>query len=191
MLTRLRRDTERAFQTMVMMLRLHKVHPALLTLSGLALALGALAVALDSKTRPLMPVLIALSALMDALDGVVARVGGRATAFGSVLDSFCDRVEDFLYLLALFLAGAHYMVVVASIATSFLVSYVRALGNAHGIRLEGVGLAERGERAILVLASSLLLVVVGKYAEVPLYLLTVLSCVTVIQRLIYLRRALR
>ena len=48
-----------------------------------------------------------LAGLLDNVDGAVAVLTGRATAWGAVLDAVADRVGDLALVGALLLAGAH------------------------------------------------------------------------------------
>ena len=70
--------------------------------------------------------LVVLSGLIDSLDGAVAVLSGRTSAFGSVLDSVVDRFADLLYLLALWLVGAPAGVCVAGGVLMMLQEYLRA-----------------------------------------------------------------
>ena len=54
---------------------------------------------------------VVLAGLLDNVDGAVAVLTGRATAWGQVLDSVADRVGDLLFLGALYAAGAPRLVV--------------------------------------------------------------------------------
>ncbi|MFN8078173.1 MAG: CDP-alcohol phosphatidyltransferase family protein [Kineosporiaceae bacterium] len=61
----------------------------MLTLSGLALSILALSLALDGRTSTAALVMI-LVAAGDGADGLLARAWGVATPFGGQLDSLCD-----------------------------------------------------------------------------------------------------
>ncbi len=121
----------------------------------------------------------------DLIDGAVARVMGRETAFGGVLDSFVDRYVDFLIFAGIIcggLAEAGFMPGWAwgflAITGSFMVSYTRARAEAAGSGRLDVGVAERGER-ILILAIGAL---VG-YTQYAVVLVVILTHLTVAQRL--------
>ena len=117
--------------------------------------------------------LFALGALMDAVDGAVARAHGLVSRRGAFLDSVTDRVSD--AALAAGLWGLVDPLVVYVLACSMLVySYARA--RAEGVlceRLEGVGFLERGERTPLLLLAYLLAALgAGGAAALLVYALT-------------------
>jgi len=133
-----------------------------------------------------------ISALADLLDGAVARAGGKGgTRFGAALDSTLDRYGEGLVfggiLLGLVERGAApWLLGLAVLAGlgSYMVSYVRARAEGLGIACE-VGILERPERIVLLLALALL----GD-AGAPwiLGLLALLSHQTFLHRLIHVRR---
>ena len=66
----------------------------------LALALNAFAAWLLYDRRFLLALgFIAVGGLLDALDGIVARVQEKSSAYGDFLDHFCDRVSDLLMVI--------------------------------------------------------------------------------------------
>ncbi|MCE4610378.1 MAG: CDP-alcohol phosphatidyltransferase family protein [Desulfurococcales archaeon] len=137
-------------------------------------------------------VLVGASGFMDAVDGLVARATGRASRAGEVLDATLDRISDFLYHVALLYAGASAIVVIASLAGSLIAPYLRARGDAAGVRLAGVGVAERGERVLIVIGGLAAAWLAGpEAATVATAVLAVLSWVTVGQRLYSLLTVLR
>ncbi len=92
----------------------------------------------------------------DALDGMVARLRGRASPAGAVLNAVLDRASDSAPLAGLVVlyrgSAALVLVPVAALVASSLVSYARARTDALGLRLPD-GLMRRHERvAYLVLA---------------------------------------
>lgn len=125
--------------------------PDLLTAWGLVA--GGLAVALsDLGGRwPLAAALVVVaSGLLDGLDGAVAVLADRVTAFGSVLDSVVDRAVDGLYLLALWRLGAPSGLCVAAGAAVALLEYTRARAGSAGMAEIGVvTVGERPTRVIL------------------------------------------
>lgn len=87
---------------------------------------------------------VALSALLDGVDGALAIESGRTTRVGFVADSVADRVADGLFLVALWLVGATAWVAVAAGAVTFLLEYTRARSAAAG--MTEIGLVTVGER---------------------------------------------
>jgi CDP-diacylglycerol---glycerol-3-phosphate 3-phosphatidyltransferase len=139
---------------------------------------------------------VTASALTDALDGTMARMRGGAGRFGALLDSSMDRIADAAVFGAVtfYLAnqGNPYGGMVAALvclAAGQVVSYVKA--RAQSLDLDAdVGIAERLERLIIVGIGGLL-GSAGLDWGLPaaLWFLSVLSVVTVFQRLIHASRS--
>lgn len=137
-----------------------------------------------------------IGSLMDALDGAVAKVTGRVSAFGGFLDSTLDRVSEGLVLggIGLWFAdrGDHLWAVAAcfvAIACSYLTSYTRAKAEALGVQAKG-GLVSRVERVVLIGFGLLLQNWWANALEYTVYVLAVTAALTVIQRVLHVKRAL-
>jgi len=74
---------------------------------------------------------------------------------------------------------------------SLLVSYSRARAEAAGVRMETIGLAERAERIIIIVVASFLTFIWSYALWWSLVLLAVLTNLTVLQRVVYFRKASR
>lgn len=129
--------------------------------------------------------LILLCGFFDILDGAVARVSGRITPFGGILDSTTDRIVDASLLIGIGISGAaDWLLVAIAITFSLLVSYVRARSEATGmIKKLDVGIAERAERMIILSAG-----LIAGFIREAVFLLISLSLITVIWRLIAAKR---
>jgi CDP-diacylglycerol--glycerol-3-phosphate 3-phosphatidyltransferase len=140
-------------------------------------------------------VLITVFVLFDMLDGAVARVTGGGTTWGAFLDSTLDRVADAAIFsgLILWLAGKGDDLPLAVLAlyclvSGALVSYAKARAEGLGLTCD-VGLAERGERLLVALVGAGLDGLGVPYAlVVGLWLLAAASTITVIQRIVEVRR---
>ena len=107
--------------------------------------------------------LVALSAVIDALDGAVAALTARHSRWGYLLDSLIDRVADLGYVTAVVLLGAPLWLGAAVGAVILLHEYARARGgNAGAGEVGAVTVAERPTRAIV---GVLTLVVAGAAPE--------------------------
>jgi len=125
--------------------------PNIITLTGLIVSFGVpLSAAMGSV--PLALLFLIISAYMDVLDGAVARILGRVSRFGAVLDSLSDRVTEFNYLFALTILGLSPYLTMVMLTLSFLISYLRSKGELQGVRMEGVGILERGERILMIMS---------------------------------------
>jgi CDP-diacylglycerol--glycerol-3-phosphate 3-phosphatidyltransferase len=126
--------------------------------------------------------------IFDMVDGRVARRTNQVTVFGSFFDSVIDRYSDVVLFFGLLVYYGRinrfrYVVLVAFVmVTSLMVSYTRARAEALIGRCS-VGFAERPERIVLILIGALFNWA-GAMAPV-LWLLAVLSTITVIHRIVY------
>ena len=160
MLTRLRSKLKPVYEPIARIVAKHLRNPNIITLTGLIISFGVpISAAMGLVSLALL--LLITSAYMDILDGAVARVLGRVSRFGAILDSFSDRVTEFNYLFALAILGLSPYLVMIMLTLSFLISYLRSKGELQGIRMEGVGILERGER-ILILISMFTIFMLGK-----------------------------
>jgi CDP-diacylglycerol--glycerol-3-phosphate 3-phosphatidyltransferase len=144
----------------------------------------------------LIPAVIAITlcALLDVLDGAMARARGYSTRYGGLLDSTMDRVADGAIFGSLtwwfFATDERLLAVVALVCLvgGQIVSYVKARAEGLGFTCN-VGLAERMERLILAGVGGLLTGLGVSWAlGAALWLLLVLTLVTVVQRLVHVRR---
>jgi CDP-diacylglycerol--glycerol-3-phosphate 3-phosphatidyltransferase len=143
-------------------------------------------------------VIIAVFVLADSLDGTMARLSGTTSRWGAFLDSTLDRIADaaiFGGLTVWFAQQGDLLGVgltLAALVLGQVVSYTRARAEGLGAQA-AVGIAERAERLIIVLVATAL-VGAGLPVEVLLVAMGVLalaSAVTVVQRMLVVRRQLR
>ncbi len=138
---------------------------------------------------------IVIFALSDLFDGTMARISkAGASKWGSFLDSTIDRVTDCAILLgvSIYLINKQdplSYVVIATLVTGMLVPYIRAKAESFSITCSG-GIAERTERLIMALSAIALDGLGVPYVLAGgMWLLAVLGVVTVIQRMLIVRRA--
>jgi phosphatidylglycerophosphate synthase len=126
--------------------------------------------------------------IFDMVDGRVARATNQVTTFGGFFDSVIDRYSDVVLFFGLLVYYARevrffYMLLVAFVmVSSLMVSYTRARAESL-IGSCKVGFMERPERVVLVIIGALF-ARWGAMAPV-LWVLAVLSTVTIIHRIIY------
>lgn len=129
------------------------VSPNLITFAGFLATVGIAAI-IGTGQFLLAGLLLIPVSLFDALDGTVARLGGKASPFGAFLDSNLDRYAEIalygglLYFYAM--RGDLWPVVLTYLAItgSLMVSYARA--RAEGLGMKGeVGIFTRLERFIV------------------------------------------
>jgi CDP-diacylglycerol--glycerol-3-phosphate 3-phosphatidyltransferase len=127
--------------------------------------------------------------ILDLIDGALARLTQRATAFGEVFDAVMDRYSEGIILFGLLIWELNHgrtvepALIFATVVGSFLVSYTRA--RAEVIRMDvKEGLFTRAERvgllALALIFSRVPYVLVG-----ALWVLAVLTNLTALQRLYY------
>jgi CDP-diacylglycerol--glycerol-3-phosphate 3-phosphatidyltransferase len=141
-------------------------------------------------------VVVTFSVLLDLLDGALARARGGGTVFGAVLDSAGDRVADAAIFGSLIWwfsgAGDNRLLVLLALlclVLGVLTSYVKARAEGVGIACD-VGIVERLERLLLVLFGTGLAGLGVPYAlHVGLWVLLVGSAITVVQRILVVRRS--
>ena len=135
--------------------------------------------------------------VLDLMDGALARFTGTVSKFGALLDSVMDRLgEAVLFLgMAVYALRADlsegrtlFLIVVLMLAlvSSQVVSYLRARGEGLGV-FTRTGLMTRPERVVLL---SLGLILGLRSLEIILVVVAAVSTLTLLQRLLVIRRAL-
>ena len=192
MLTKLKQKIQQMLTTEAKAARRIGLTPNRISVLGTALAFlsgTTYAVWQNDPLRLLLATaLLLLSGFCDALDGVVARLYQEATPFGGFLDSLFDRYADVAVYVGIIIGGlCDVLWGVTALAGSLLVSYSRARAEAAGVKMESIGLAERAERIIILVAASLIAVYYEPRATVnaAIILIAALSNLTVLQRSLY------
>jgi CDP-diacylglycerol---glycerol-3-phosphate 3-phosphatidyltransferase len=141
-------------------------------------------------------VIVTCFVFSDLVDGAMARKIGRTDTFGAFLDSTLDRIADAALFggMALFFAWQaddHLYLVLSLVclAMGSVTSYARSKGEQLGFDAK-TGLAERPDRLVGLLVPTFFGDVLGLpiLYEVALWLIAVLSTVTVLQRILKVRR---
>ncbi len=140
---------------------------------------------------------ITLFVFSDTIDGVMARLSGRASTWGAFLDSTLDRMGDaaiFAGLTIWYFDGGNdrltAILALLCLVLGMLVSYARARAEGVGLRAD-VGIAERGDRLVVTLVTAGftgLGVFPSVVMPIVLGLLAIASVITVIQRIAVVRR---
>jgi len=137
-------------------------------------------------------------AMLDLLDGAMARARGYGTPFGAVLDATCDRLVDGALFAAIawwcFAVDANRPAAAAALLCLVLaqvISYVKARADASGLPVDG-GLVERAERLIIALVGTGLHGFGIPYTvDISLWLLAAGSMITLWQRIFAVAKAAR
>jgi len=181
--------------------------PNALTIIGFMGTVAA-AWAAASQSWTLAGILVIVFGIFDLFDGTLARATGRASKFGAFLDSTLDRTGESLVLagVAVGSAAAGFMpgVVLASLAATAAsgVTYARAKAESLGLRGD-VGFAPREVRLVLLSVGLVALGILGGFSKPPLTtdwgdqilvvtlgLITLLSAITIVQRIFHVRQQL-
>lgn len=179
-------------EPIVSVLERTSVTPNAVTLFGFMLILIAAALA---GTGHLFAAgwMVLVASFFDMIDGALARRTHQVTRFGGALDSTLDRLSEAAVLIGII---GYYLfdyeivpykqwvilLIGVTMISSFLVSYVRARAEALDMECQ-VGIFTRPER-VIILALGLLISSVPYVLAIALLIITLLSIVTVVQRLI-------
>ena len=176
-----------------------RLTPNTISLTGLALNLLAAAL-VWRQLFFLGGVAFIVGSIMDTLDGRYSRMSGKGTAFGAFLDSTLDRCEEGIVLTAVAVSFARQhnelavAAVVVAVLASLMVSYTRARAEALGVECK-VGIATRAVR-VVILSIGLVFARGASLGHfdllvVAVYVLAILSTITVLQRIVHVHSELR
>jgi CDP-diacylglycerol---glycerol-3-phosphate 3-phosphatidyltransferase len=194
------RSAVRKLATVLNQLTGGKLDPNLITITGL---LAHIPIAWLIATRH--PIwaggLLIIFGLFDTLDGELARVQKRTSAAGMLLDASTDRMKEVL----LYSGAAYFFVVlgypfyavwaVAACGSSIIVSYVKAKGE---VAVTGSGLSPTEinylfQGGLARFEVRMFLLIVGLFTSLlpeMLIVITVVSTMTAIGRLVFISRKL-
>lgn len=136
-------------------------------------------------------ILLVVMAPFDAVDGAMARLSGKVTRFGALLDSTLDRFAEIFLLGGLLVyymgRGDKLAVVLAFLAMggSLMVSYVKARAESLNFEVK-IGLLSRVERLIVLIICLLI-----NQPMIALWILAILANFTAVQRLLYVLKVSR
>lgn len=181
-----------------LLLRLH-VPPDAVTIVG---TVGVVAAALWFFPRgELLTGVLVITGFVfsDLLDGTMARLSGRTSTWGAFLDSTLDRMGDsaifgglLLYYVNVVESQALAALTLYCLVTGWLTSYARARAESLGYQARG-GIAARADRLVAVLVAAGLSAIFDAplLLQTVLWLLALASTVTVVQRILGVRRQAR
>ena len=188
----------RGFFRMGVVLARYGVTADALTIFGLLLQVAGLPLIISGHFGWALIIGI-VAAMCDALDGAVARAGAGSTKAGAFLDSTTDRISELMIAAALvvyfFRLGqlAPTVVVLVFMGAAQLVSYTRARAESLGAECK-VGFMSRPERLVglgLGFLFSWWQPGGTSFLVWMLYLLAILTTLTVVHRMVYVLRKLR
>ena len=168
--------------------------PNLVTLIGLLIAVGGAGLVAVGQWWAGGAVVL-FGGVFDMFDGALARMTGRASKFGALLDSVVDRVSE---AVALFGVLAFYLIsdndigaalAYAAIIGSLMVSYMRARSEGLGIECK-VGVMTRPERVAAIGFGLIAAHWIPVVMPVVLGTIGALTAFTAVHRLIHTSRAI-
>ncbi len=128
--------------------------------------------------------MLLISGLFDMVDGELARKNNLTTKFGEFLDSTSDRFAEIFIYLGILIGGYTYPELVYMVITlSLMISYIRSKSETIQIKMVGIGIAERAERLLLLAIGT----IIGQI-QFALIVILILSVITIIQRIIFIKK---
>jgi len=174
------------------------IHPNTITLFGLFLCAVVCAYLLITRNLFIFCFLVGGVAFFDLLDGVVARISGKTSRFGSYLDAMTDRFFDGLVIISVASVTGFWVLSIIFLFLSMSVSYAKARAGME-VKInnnEWPDFLERSERLFLYLLGLLLSQIFSiTFLEHGIFWWTLLLLnmgvgVTVVQRIVRARRFL-
>lgn len=219
MISQIREPLSKIVQPLIIFFAKLGIHPTVFTIIGLILSItSAVFIAIDNFLTAF--IIIWFAGAMDFIDGGVARYNKLDSKKGSFIDSFTDRASDVavfgaiiirpIYIAFTQLGGEitkgvviDISVGIVMVASTLLISYIRAKGESIGVKKMTVGIMERGERVMLLMILMFIGILVPNqgfthppsegllatwglsYFSIGYMILTALCVITVIQRFVY------
>ena len=170
------------------------VTPNMVTIAGTTLTVITSVTLLATGHTIIGPIVVSLILFADSLDGNIARISGKTSELGAMLDSTLDRIGDgavFGSLAAYLLLNTNGTmqiwagtVALAALVLGGAVPYARAKAESLGVNASR-GIAERTDRLVVALACMFLVGLGLPFWVLPLGLSVVSlgSAITVYQRI--------
>ena len=149
------------------------------------------------KETLLGAILLFLSGFFDLMDGVVARENDKSSKFGAVFDWIADKFVDGMILFSIGLAYTNPLLTVIALVSNMLHTFIKPVAYAEiGFQnrekgkiedpLEGVGFFGRPETLLSIIIFSILDYVQILELKYGFLVITVMTVLSLLQRLIYL-----
>ena len=130
-----------------------------------------------------------ISGFCDVIDGSVARFTNQITKRGAFLDSSFDKIAEIIVFAGIAYGGlADPFLCLVGLGMSLLVGYTRARAESLGIKLRGVGIAERAERILLIALIGM--IPIRGAMDWALLVVSVLAGITTVHRIVVTARKL-
>ena len=174
-----------------------KIHPHAITLAGFLVSLLA-ANFYRGGSFIYAGFMVILAGICDVLDGHLARETNKMSKYGALIDSTIDRYSEMLMFLGLAMyyhkSGSYLpLVIILAITGSILVSYTRARAEGLDIQCK-VGMMQRQQRIMTLIAGTFLAAIphIGDLImTVTIWFIAVTTNLTVVQRIVHIRKELK
>jgi archaetidylinositol phosphate synthase len=118
-------------------------------------------------------VFVLLNGVLDALDGKLAKMSGKASKRGDLLDHVIDRYADFFMIGGIMLSpySRHMSLGLVALLGVFMTSYMGTQAQALGVKRDYGGVLGRADRLVLLISVPLLqyiLITIGVVPEIPI-----------------------
>ncbi len=156
------RGAKRVIDAMVRWLAYGGVHPNVLTVIGVMIAVGC-SLLFGIGQFFWAGIVLIIANIFDMLDGNVARLTGNVTKFGGFLDSSLDRISDMIAFIGIMVFYAsntpqrsvtNVFLAALGMMGSVMVSYTAARSDSLGVKAN-VGFLQRPERIVLLIIGAL------------------------------------
>jgi len=103
-------------------------------------------------------IFVFLNGVLDALDGKIAKMSGKTSRRGDMLDHVIDRYADFFMIGGIMLGpySRHMILGLAALLGVFMTSYMGTQAQAVGAKRDYSGVLGRADRLVLLIAMPLL-----------------------------------
>ncbi|CAB4334609.1 unannotated protein [freshwater metagenome] len=175
-----------------------KVTPDAITWFGCAATIAISVIFLAHGKFVIGAILFAIFSSIDLLDGTMARMLGTAGPWGAFLDSTLDRISDAAVICAICYfysnqdsaqSSLAVSAGVAALVVALLTSYARAKAESLNATCT-IGIAERAERNLIIWLGLMITGLVTDVMAQAFVLLAILSTITVMQRILFVRKQL-
>ncbi len=172
-----------------------RVSPNIATLLMLSFSILSIIFLVFFSSLLLFSLCVFLVGIFDGIDGMIARLTGKATSFGGFFDSIMDRLSEFNIYFALIVYCRSIilwnfldlrLVIIISLFSSVMISYTRAKAeNVYNGDFD-VGLMARSERLFYIVIAMILAEFYGYIGEL-LFIFMILVILTAFFRYFKLR----
>lgn len=176
----------------------HRIHPTMINVLGLAASIitaGAILLSQQSYWFLLaVPFATTFRTACNALDGLVSRELGVASALGEVLNELIDRISDsIIFFSVIYLPSTNNTLGFMALIIVLLNSYLGILSKSAGGSRQYGGLIGKADRMILISVAAVLIVITQELQiwNGFLWFIVIGTLITFVQRFMITKRELQ